>query len=69
MNFQFVLSLNPDSVSPQYRSGGSVLTRPVSSGKREFDTRKEVWPLNQPVPKIEGLIQCAGNNRQLNLID
>lgn len=27
---------------------------------QSFDTDKSVWPLNQPVPKMEALVQCAG---------
>lgn len=29
-------------------------------GTQTFDTDKSVWPLNQPVPKLEALVQCAG---------
>lgn len=25
-----------------------------------YDTDKSLWPLNQPVPKLEALVQCSG---------
>ncbi|KAL1140403.1 hypothetical protein AAG570_000335 [Ranatra chinensis] len=64
--YKFVLSLNPDAVRPSYRSGGFLLDRPLSSGKQEFDTDRNIWPLNKPIPKIEALIQCSGEAEYTN---
>lgn len=57
--YKAILSLSP-SVNPRYKSGGDVLTRPVSSGIQTFNTDKTLWPLNQAVPKLEALPQCSG---------
>lgn len=57
--YKAILSLAPD-VNPLYKSGGDTLLRPVSRGTQTYDTDKSVWPLNQPVPKLEALAQCAG---------
>ncbi|XP_050344173.1 uncharacterized protein LOC126769429 isoform X2 [Nymphalis io] len=57
--YKAILSLSP-TVNPRYASGGSELVRPVSSGMQTYDTDKSLWPLNQPVPKLEALSQCSG---------
>lgn len=36
------------------------MKRIISQGSQTFDTDKSVWPLNQPVPKLEALVQCSG---------
>ncbi|KAJ8719331.1 hypothetical protein PYW08_011506 [Mythimna loreyi] len=61
--YKGLLTLCPESlVHPRYKSGKIKLheTRPVSDGRQIFDTNPSLWPINQPIPKIEGLIQCAG---------
>ncbi|XP_050685719.1 uncharacterized protein LOC126980172 isoform X2 [Leptidea sinapis] len=60
--YKAILSLCP-SVSPRYKSGGTVLTRRVSVGTQTYDTDKSLWPLNQPVVKLEALSQCSGEAR------
>ncbi|XP_013162076.1 PREDICTED: indole-3-acetaldehyde oxidase-like [Papilio xuthus] len=60
--YKAILSQAP-SVNPRFKSGGSLLNRPVSSGTQTFDTDKSIWPLNQPVQKLEGLTQCSGEVR------
>ncbi|CAH2090112.1 unnamed protein product [Euphydryas editha] len=57
--YKAILSLSP-SVNPRYKSGGDVLIRPVSRGTQIYDTDTTLWPLNQAVPKLEALSQCAG---------
>ncbi|XP_046967892.1 indole-3-acetaldehyde oxidase-like [Vanessa cardui] len=57
--YKAILSLSP-SVNPRYVSGGSELVRPISSGIQSYETDKSMWPLNQPVPKLEALTQCSG---------
>ncbi|CAG4933330.1 unnamed protein product [Parnassius apollo] len=61
--YKGLLTLCPPNVlHPRYRSGAIKLkeTRPVSDGRQIFDTNPSLWPLNQPIQKVEGLIQCAG---------
>lgn len=49
-----------DKINVKFRSGGDIFKREISKGTQIFDTDKNVWPLNQPVSKIEGLVQCGG---------
>lgn len=49
-------------MNPRYRSGSIDLkkVRPVSMGKQVYDTNPSIWPINEPTPKVEALIQCSG---------
>ncbi|XP_073981126.1 uncharacterized protein isoform X3 [Rhodnius prolixus] len=64
--YRFVLGVNPDLVNEPYRSGYNNLQRPLSSGKQEYVSNKKEWPLTQPIPKIESLIQCSGEAEYVN---
>lgn len=56
-----MLSVAPeDKVNARYKSGGEKFDRPVTTGKQEFDTDKSIYPLTQPIPKVEALVQCSG---------
>ncbi|KAJ9576511.1 hypothetical protein L9F63_025594, partial [Diploptera punctata] len=57
---QFVLGLSPPGLPANLKSGGKDFTRPLSSGKQDFDTNKCMWPLNKPIPKLEAVAQCSG---------
>lgn len=37
----------------RFKSGSTPLLRPVSSATQTFDTRKEEWPLDEPMPAID----------------
>lgn len=43
-----------------YKSGGAVIKRQTSKGMQSYETDSSIWPLNQPVPKLEALVQCSG---------
>lgn len=43
-----------------FKSGANVIKRTTSHGTQSIETDKSVWPLNQPVPKLEALVQCSG---------
>ncbi|CAB3359543.1 Hypothetical predicted protein [Cloeon dipterum] len=58
--YKFLLGLDPNQVDPRYKSGAEVLTRELSSAKQDFETNESVFPLNQPIGKVEALAQCAG---------
>ncbi|XP_063538292.1 xanthine dehydrogenase/oxidase-like [Cydia strobilella] len=59
--YKAILSMCPEGkVDPRYLSGGQTMKRMISEGNQIFDTDKSVWPLNQPVPKLEALVQCSG---------
>ncbi|EDS40040.1 aldehyde oxidase [Culex quinquefasciatus] len=67
--YKFVLNIAPEgnaSIKSQYKSGGSVLKRPVSTASQRFDTYKENWPLTKNMPKIEGLAQTSGEAKYVN---
>ncbi|XP_045773994.1 indole-3-acetaldehyde oxidase-like [Maniola jurtina] len=59
--YKAILYFCPDhKVNPIYKSGWKVFKRETSKGSQSFETDKSVWPLNQPVSKLEALVQCAG---------
>nr|QIJ45706.1 aldehyde oxidase [Glyphodes pyloalis] len=65
--YKFVLSIiPPNQMSSCYRSGGTLIPRPVSKGTQDFQTDESLYPLNQPVPKLEGMIQSAGEAQFAN---
>lgn len=57
---QLVLNIAPNEVKKEYQSGGPLLERPVSKSKQDFETESSAWPLSRPIPKIESVMQCAG---------
>ncbi|KAM3955308.1 aldehyde oxidase 2 [Aphomia sociella] len=59
--YKAILSTCPNGkINPKYRSGGEAIKRNTSQGTEVFDTDKSVWPLNQPIPKLEAMAQCGG---------
>ncbi|XP_043258855.1 indole-3-acetaldehyde oxidase-like [Colletes gigas] len=64
--FKFVLSIKPENVDPKARSGGTILQRELSSGKHDYDTDKNLWPMNQPLPKMESVYQTSGEAQYTN---
>lgn len=66
---QGLLSIIPQqSLKPWYRSGARDLrkSRPLSKGTEVYDTNPNIWPINEPMPKVEALIQCAGEAKYVN---
>lgn len=53
-------------VSPKNKSGGLKFSRPVSNGLQEYDTNKSLYPLTQPLPKVEALAQTSGQAQYIN---
>lgn len=65
--YKFVLNTAPEGkVKAENKSGGEILHRPLSSGTQVFDEYKDKFPLTQPVPKYEGLIQVSGEAQYSN---
>ncbi|XP_058461613.1 uncharacterized protein LOC131436745 [Malaya genurostris] len=67
--YKFILGIAPEgqiNVKSEYKSGSTVMQRPLSSGKQTFDTYKKNWPLTRNVPKIEALAQTAGEAKYCN---
>ncbi|CAH2057001.1 unnamed protein product, partial [Iphiclides podalirius] len=58
----------PEKVNTRYRSGANDFkkTRPVSKGSEIYDTNPLLWPLNEPMPKLESLVQCSGEALYVN---
>jgi hypothetical protein len=50
-----------EKLNARYRSGATKIhsTRPLSSGQQTFDTNKSLWPLTQPLEKVEALVCTA----------
>ena len=57
---QFALNVVGKQVDAKNKSGMSNLERGVSSGKQEFDTDANEWPIRQPIIKLEARAQCSG---------
>ncbi|KAJ8719327.1 hypothetical protein PYW08_011502 [Mythimna loreyi] len=59
--FKAILALCPN---PGRRFASAAVdihhARPCSSAKQVFTTDASLWPMNQPIPKLEATIQCAG---------
>lgn len=65
--YKFILNLCAnDIVASKYSSGGELFNRPVSKGKSEYQTDPSLYPLNKPIPKLEAMIQAAGEARFVN---
>ncbi|CAG9836996.1 unnamed protein product [Diabrotica balteata] len=59
--YKFVLKTSPPNlVGARYKSGGTILTRPLSTGTQQYGTDNKEWPLTQPIPKVESLAQTSG---------
>ncbi|XP_075976672.1 uncharacterized protein LOC142976940 [Anticarsia gemmatalis] len=65
--YKTIINLSPPgTVLSKYVSGGEIFNRPVSSGKPDFQTHPELFPLNQPISKLEADIQAAGEAKFVN---
>uniref|UniRef100_A0A1B0GDN7 FAD-binding PCMH-type domain-containing protein n=1 Tax=Glossina morsitans morsitans TaxID=37546 RepID=A0A1B0GDN7_GLOMM len=65
--FKYYLDSSPsDKVKEEFRSGGPILIRNLSSGIQSFESNKKNFPINQPVQKLEALIQCSGEATYMN---
>nr|XP_045608547.1 xanthine dehydrogenase/oxidase-like [Procambarus clarkii] len=58
--YKTILGIVGDAAAANVASGATDLVRPVSSGQQSFDQNTDVWPLAQPVMKLEAPIQCTG---------
>lgn len=56
---QFALFMLGNKLDLRYQSGGFPLERPLSSGTQTYSTKKEEWPLTEPLLKIEGKAQVC----------
>ncbi|XP_031766920.2 aldehyde oxidase 1-like [Galleria mellonella] len=61
--YKGLLTICPrELLGSRYASGAIKIheTRPVSDARQIFDTNPALWPLNQPLEKVEAKIQCSG---------
>ncbi|KAK3885385.1 hypothetical protein Pcinc_010383 [Petrolisthes cinctipes] len=66
--FKTVIGFLDKVVGVRVRSAGPVIDRPLSSGKQSFDMKKEeeVWPVGEPLPKLESAAQISGEATYLD---
>ncbi|XP_011694377.1 PREDICTED: xanthine dehydrogenase 1-like isoform X1 [Wasmannia auropunctata] len=64
--YKFALSIKPDNVNSKLRSGGFLLERGLSSGMQDYDTNKDMWPVNKPIPKLDAIKQTSGEAQYCN---
>lgn len=60
--YKFVLSITPNElISPRNKSGASKLVRPsVSTGVQDYKTKESMYPVGEPIHKIEAAAQTSG---------
>ncbi|GLV36464.1 Aldehyde oxidase 3 [Carabus blaptoides fortunei] len=63
---RYIASAPKTKVNPLYQSGGTRLERELSTGTQIYQTHEELYPLTQPVVKLEAMIQCSGEAQYLN---
>lgn len=59
-SLQSTVGFLDEVVGVRVHSAGQVIERPLSSGEQSFDMNKDVWPLGEPVPKLESATQISG---------
>ncbi|XP_058788859.1 xanthine dehydrogenase/oxidase-like isoform X2 [Phymastichus coffea] len=64
--YKYLLKINDNKVNPKLRSGGKLLKRELSSGKQNYNTDRNLWPVNQPITKIGSIYQTSGEGEYIN---
>ncbi|XP_014098512.3 uncharacterized protein [Bactrocera oleae] len=65
--YKSLLKIAPeDKVKDEYKSGGNLLLRPLSSGTQSFETIEKYYPVTEAVQKLEAMIQCSGEATYMN---
>ncbi|XP_075976671.1 uncharacterized protein LOC142976939 isoform X2 [Anticarsia gemmatalis] len=65
--YKFILNICPTGIAlSKYTSGGELVNRTVSKGTPDFQSDPSLYPLNQPISKLEAEIQAAGEARFVN---
>ncbi|XP_046360643.2 xanthine dehydrogenase-like [Haliotis rufescens] len=58
--YKCVLGMCGRKAASRFQSGGTNLMRPVSSGTQTYDSRKDEYPLTQPMTKADATLQTSG---------
>ncbi|VVC93405.1 unnamed protein product [Leptidea sinapis] len=66
LNEEIIVEEIEGMLSPEYRAIDLRKTRPLSSGSEVYNTNPLLWPMNEPMPKLEALVQCAGEANYVN---
>lgn len=64
--YKTIVGFLGNNVNPKLASAGPDIERPLSSGHQEFDMDREVWPVGEPVPKLESATQISGEATYLD---
>ncbi|CAK1542979.1 unnamed protein product [Leptosia nina] len=65
--YKFILSISPADAYPyKYASGATEIFRPLSSGKQLYTTDPSMYPVTEPLQKLEALIQSSGEANYVN---
>lgn len=43
-----------------------MLDRSESRGEQHYETNPDLYPLNKPLQKLDGLVQCTGEAKYVN---
>ncbi|XP_046360648.2 indole-3-acetaldehyde oxidase-like isoform X2 [Haliotis rufescens] len=64
--YKCVLGMCGEKAAARFRSGGNNLIRPVSSGTQTYDSRKDEYPLTEPMTKVDATLQTSGRVQYVN---
>ncbi|XP_066141648.1 uncharacterized protein [Euwallacea fornicatus] len=64
--YKGILSIAPPSkLTNRNKSGGTLLIRPVSSGTQQIYPNNKLYPLTEPILKLEALAQTSGQAKYI----
>ncbi|XP_067656034.1 uncharacterized protein [Haliotis asinina] len=64
--YKYVLGMCGEKAAARFQSGGTNLIRPVSSGTQTYDSRKDEYPLTEPMTKVDATLQTSGMIKYVN---
>lgn len=65
--YKYILSIIPKNrLRPQFKSGGRILEREISSGSQIFQTTESRYPMTQALTRVDGYVQAGGETQYAN---
>ncbi|KAK7082852.1 hypothetical protein SK128_018427, partial [Halocaridina rubra] len=64
--YKAIIGFLGDDVNPKFRSAGTNIERPISSGHQSYDMNEDMWPVGKAIPKLESATQISGEARYLD---